>query len=109
MVCIKRYRFNPKRLNKLASTKNKAMKTTDTIETTTLMNGDITKVRAHDGIVGLLYLSSVILSYEFGLEWLYIALGVGILQILSPFTKICPVYMILNKLMPNTTPMQNGK
>jgi len=30
--------------------------------------------------------------------------GVAILQILSPITKFCPVYTILNKLMPDTTP-----
>ncbi|GEM_PF-301846 len=73
------------------------------------MRGDIAKVRAHDAIVGVLYLSSVVLAYQFGMEWLYIALGVAILQIISPITKFCPVYMILNKLMPNSTPMQNGK
>ena len=84
------------------------MKTSENIETNS-MTRDITKVRAHDAIVGVLYLSSVGLAYLFGMEWLLIALGVALLQIISPFTKFCPVYAILNKLMPNSTPMQNGK
>ena len=50
-----------------------------------------------------------LLGKEFGLDWLYIAIGVAVLQIISPFTKFCPVYTILNKIMPQTTPMQNGK
>ena len=84
------------------------MKAADSIATTTT-NRDIAKVRAHDAIVGVLYLTSVVLAFLFGMEWLYIALGVAVLQIISPLTKFCPVYMVLNKLMPNTTPMQNGK
>ena len=32
-----------------------------------------------------------------------------VLQIASPITKFCPVYTILNKLMPETDPIQNGK
>lgn len=70
---------------------------------------DITKVRLHDGIVGLLNIGSILLASEFGLNWIYVAVAVAVLQIISPLTKFCPVYTILNKLMPDTTPMQNGK
>jgi phage shock protein PspC (stress-responsive transcriptional regulator) len=70
---------------------------------------DVTKVRVHDGIVGILYITSIILASQFGLNWIYVAVGVAVLQILSPFTKFCPVYTILNKIMPDTTPIQNGK
>ena len=84
------------------------MKTSESIEMNA-MNRDIAKVRAHDAIVGILYLSSVALAFFFGTQWLYLALGVAILQIISPITKFCPVYAVLNKLMPNSTPMQNGK
>ena len=84
------------------------MTASDNIETNA-MSRDITKVRAHDAIVGILYLASVGLAYQFGMQWLYIALGVALLQIISPFTKFCPVYAVLNKLMPDSTPMQNGK
>ncbi|MBK86972.1 MAG: hypothetical protein CMC86_07250 [Flavobacteriaceae bacterium] len=70
---------------------------------------DIIKVRVHDGIVGLLNIGSIILASQFGLNWIYVAVAVAVLQIISPVTKFCPVYTILNKLMPETTPMQNGK
>ena len=70
---------------------------------------DIIKVRVHDGIVGLLNISSILLASQFGLNWIYVAVAVAVLQIISPVTKFCPVYTILNKLMLDTTPMQNGK
>ena len=70
---------------------------------------DIIKVRVHDGIVGLLNISSILLASQFGLNWIYVAVAVAVLQIISPITKFCPVYTILNKLMPDTTPMQNGR
>ena len=70
---------------------------------------NIIKVRLHDGIVGLLYLGSIALANQFGLSWIWVAVGVAVLQILSPFTKFCPVYTILNKFMPDTDPIQNGK
>tara|TARA_B110000037_G_scaffold185475_1_gene214962 strand:+ start:375 stop:605 length:231 start_codon:yes stop_codon:yes gene_type:complete len=71
---------------------------------------NINKVRVHDAICGVLYLVSVGLTIQFGdLSFLYIAIGVGILQVISPITKFCPVYFILNKVMTDTDPMQNGK
>ena len=70
---------------------------------------DITKVRVHDGIVGLLNISSILLASQFGLNWIYVAVAVAVLQIISPITKFCPVYTILNKLMPDTKPIQNGR
>ena len=71
---------------------------------------NISKVRAHDAIVGLLYLSGVGLVYitsDINFQWIVIA--VGALQVISPVTKFCPVYTILNKLMPDSDPIQNGK
>jgi hypothetical protein len=74
------------------------------------MKKNISKVRAHDAIVGVLYLVSVGLTlYTTNLDFLWIAVAVGGLQLVSPITKFCPVYLILNKLMPNTDPIQNGK
>ena len=71
---------------------------------------NIKKVRAHDAICGILYLISVGLTIQTGnLDFLYIAAAVGFLQIISPFTKFCPVYFILNKIMPDSTPIQHGK
>ena len=71
---------------------------------------NITKVRAHDAIVGLLYLSGVGLAYlTSDINFLWIVIAVGALQVISPVTKFCPVYTILNKLMPDSDPIQNGK
>jgi len=71
---------------------------------------NIKKVRAHDAICGVLYLISVGLTLQTGnLDFLYIAIAVGVLQVISPFTKFCPVYFTLNKLMSETDPIQNGK
>ena len=70
---------------------------------------DVIKVRVHDGIVGLTYLASVALTDQVGVTWIYVAVGVAVLQIASPITKFCPVYTILNKVMPDTAPLQNGK
>ena len=42
-------------------------------------------------------------------NFLWIVIAVGALQVISPITKFCPVYTILNKLMPETDPIQNGK
>ena len=70
---------------------------------------EIMKVQVHDGIVGLMYLVSVVLANQVGVNWIYIAVGVAALQISSPFTKFCPVYTILNRFMSDTTPIQDGR
>ena len=69
---------------------------------------EIMKVQVHDGIVGLMYLVSVVLANQVGVNWIYIAVGVAALQIASPFTKFCPVYTLLNRFMPDTAQIQNG-
>ena len=56
-----------------------------------------------------MYLASVALANQVGMNWIYVAVGVAVLQIVSPFTKFCPVYTVLNKVMPDTAPLQNGK
>ena len=73
------------------------------------MEKNISKVRAHDPIVGMTYLISVVGSMFVNANLILLALGIGFLQIISPFTKFCPVYFILNKMMPDTEPFQNGK
>lgn len=67
------------------------------------------KIRLHDAIVGVLYLSSIVLSMRMNTDFIYGAVAVAALQIISPITKFCPVYFILNKMMPDTEPIQNGK
>tara|TARA_B110000503_G_scaffold106522_1_gene159073 strand:- start:3083 stop:3247 length:165 start_codon:yes stop_codon:yes gene_type:complete len=54
-------------------------------------------------------MSSALLAMTIQLDFIWIALAVAALQIASPFTKFCPVYFVLNKLMPDTEPIQNGK
>ncbi|KRO43115.1 MAG: hypothetical protein ABR58_03675 [Acidimicrobium sp. BACL19 MAG-120924-bin39] len=67
------------------------------------------KIRAHDGIVGVLYMVSVVLGAAVGTQWLWIAGAVAALQIISPVTRFCPVYFVLNKVMPDTEPVQDGR
>jgi len=67
------------------------------------------KIRAHDGIVGATYMLSVILAAVTSIQWLWVAGVVAGLQIISPLTKFCPVYFLLNKMMPDTEPIQNGQ
>lgn len=76
----------------------------------TMEKSNIQKIRSHDAIVGILYLVSVGLTLFTGnLAFLWIAVGVGALQVISPVTKFCPVYTALNFLMPKSDPIQNGK
>ena len=65
----------------------------------------IIKIKVHDGIIGLLNISSIVLANELGVEWIYIVVGVALLQIISPITKSSPVYTILNQIMPDTVPI----
>ena len=67
------------------------------------------KIRAHDGIVGATYMLSVILAAATSIQWLWVAGVVAGLQIISPVTKFCPVYFVLNKMMLETEPIQNGQ
>ena len=66
------------------------------------------KIRMHDGICEAAYMVSVILAAAVSIQWLWIAGVVAGLQIASPFTRFCPVYFTLNKLMPDTEPIQDG-
>ena len=72
------------------------------------MSKNLLKIRLHYGIVGVLYLSSIVLSMQVDTNFIYAAIAVAALQIISPITKFCPVYFILNKMMPATDPIQNG-
>ena len=73
------------------------------------MDKNRSKIRLHDGLVGILYLSSVLLANYINLSFGWIAIVVAALQIASPFTKFCPVYFVLNKMMPDTEPIQKEK
>lgn len=71
-------------------------------------NPTLTKVRLHDFIVGALYLVSIVLALKVNPGFIYMAVAVAMLQILSLVTKFCPVYFILNKLIPGGDKVQNG-
>lgn len=63
------------------------------------------KIKLHDGIVGSLYLLSIVLALTLNIQWLYLAGLVAVLQVMSAFTGFCPVYFILNKFMPDQEPV----
>lgn len=62
----------------------------------------LNKIRIHDGIVGAIYLLSVVLAFTVDMQWLYLAGAVAVLQISSYFTGFCPVYFMLDKMLPTT-------
>ncbi len=58
-----------------------------------------TKIKLHDGIVGAIYLLSIVLAISVNIQWLYLAGAVAVLQVLSSLTGFCPVYFLLDKMM----------
>ena len=53
---------------------------------------NVSKVRAHDAIVGVLYLISAGLTiYTSNLNFVWIAVAVGGLQLIRLMTKFCPL------------------
>lgn len=58
------------------------------------------RVKLHDGIVGAVVLASVVLALKVNAQWIYLAGAIGVLMIISAFSGFCPVYFLLNKLMP---------
>ena len=61
-----------------------------------------TKIKIHDGIVGALMLAGIVLGMKVNAQWLYLPGVISVLMISSAFTGFCPVYFVLNKLMPVT-------
>lgn len=59
-----------------------------------------TKIKVHDGIVGATILLSVVLAMKVNPQWLYLAGVISVLMVFSALTGFCPVYFILNKVMP---------
>jgi len=62
-------------------------------------------VRVHDAIEGVLYLISLGLTL-FTTNLIFLWIAVAMLQFISPMTKFCPVYFVLNNLMLNTNRSQ---
>lgn len=63
---------------------------------------DVLKIRLHDAIVGILYLSTFFLSMQVDPKFIYATIGVGVLQTMSPIIKFC------NNVITDTTSIQNG-
>ena len=59
-----------------------------------------TKIKIHDGIVGFVILSSVVLGAFVNPAWLSVAGVIGALMVSSAFTGFCPVYYVLHKAIP---------
>ena len=60
------------------------------------------KIKIHDGIVGAMILASVLLAVNVNPQWIWLAGAISALMILSAFTGFCPVYFIINKIMPSS-------
>ena len=58
------------------------------------------KTRIHDGIVGAVMLTGIVLGAKVNIQWFYLPGVISVLMISSAFTGFCPVYFVLNKLMP---------
>ena len=70
-------------------------------------NPTLNKVRVHDSIVGGLYMISLLLALKVNMSFIWIAVAVAALQIVTLVTSFCPVYFVLNKFMPGDKPL-NG-
>lgn len=57
-----------------------------------------TKIKIHDGIVGAVIFTSIVLGLAVNPQWLYVAGAIGALMVSSAFTGFCPVYFVLNRI-----------
>ncbi len=64
------------------------------------MNKSKNKTRIHDGIIGAVVLLSIYLAVSVNIAWLWLPGVLAVLMVSSSFTGFCPLYFILNKLMP---------
>lgn len=58
------------------------------------------KTRIHDGIMGAVILNGAVLGLTQGAPWLYATGALACLMIASLFTGFCPVYYVLDRIMP---------
>ena len=66
------------------------------------------KTRIHDGIVGTMVLAGTLLGLTQGVAWLYATGALAGLMISSSFTGFCPVYYVLDRIMPEEQPSRVG-
>jgi hypothetical protein len=59
------------------------------------------KIKVHDGIVGTIILLSILAAVTINIAWLWLAGIIAVILISSAFTGFCPVYFVINKVMPS--------
>jgi len=57
------------------------------------------KTRIHDGIIGAMVVTGVLLGLSQGSAWLNATIALGGLMVSSSFTAFCPVYFVLDRVM----------
>ncbi len=58
------------------------------------------KRRMHDAIVGIVVTAGVALGYYVSAHWLILPAVIGVTLVQSGFTGFCPVYFLLDRLLP---------
>lgn len=58
------------------------------------------KRRIHDAIVGIVVTAGVALGHYVSADWLLLPAVIGVTLLQSGITGFCPVYFILNRLLP---------
>jgi hypothetical protein len=59
------------------------------------------KRRIHDAIVGMVVTAGVALGHYVSAHWLILPAVIGVTLIQSGITGFCPVYFILDRLLPS--------
>ncbi|MCS6291963.1 MAG: DUF2892 domain-containing protein [Nitrospira sp.] len=59
------------------------------------------KRRMHDAIVGVVVTAGVALGHYVSAHWLILPAVIGVTLIQSGLTGFCPVYFVLDRLMPS--------
>lgn len=59
------------------------------------------KRRIHDAIVGMVVTAGVALGHYVNADWLILPAVIGVTLIQSGITGFCPVYFILDRLLPS--------
>ncbi|MEO5956275.1 MAG: DUF2892 domain-containing protein [Nitrospiraceae bacterium] len=59
------------------------------------------KRRIHDAIVGFVVTAGVALGHYGSAQWLILSAVIGVTLMQSGFTGFCPVYFLLDRLLPS--------
>ena len=70
---------------------------------------NLLKIRISNAICGFIYLLCVLLSKIFLIDLLYAVGTIALIQIFVSFFKISPIISILDKLMTDSEPINQGR